>query len=217
MAISELFTVNQRFTLEFKYGGGMVSFPSRVEEVGPDRLVIAAPLDKGVPLSVADGRHLVIKAVVGKVPFRFSSSLLAQRSGAVPLWEIALPRGAEKLQQRNYVRLDVMVPVTVYIAGERERERPLRAVTKDLSGGGTLVVLRERLAAGMKCFLTLEIPDSEPIRTAGEIVRIDQPQADSNVFWTAIKFIGLPENERDVIIRFIFKKQLELKRKGLWR
>ena len=217
MAINDVFKINQRLTLEFKQGTETVSFPSRIEEVGEERLVIAAPLHKGVPLYVEEGRHLVIKAVVGRVPYRFSRRLLAKRSAAVPLWEIALPHGAKKLQQRNYVRLDVMVPVTVYVPDERGRERPLRAVTKDLSGGGALVVLREKLLPGGKCFLLLEVPDSEPIRTAAEIVRVDQPQSDNNVYWTAVRFLALPECDRDTIIHFIFKKQLELKRKGLWK
>lgn len=217
MTIRDAFKVNQRLVLEFKHDNGMASFPSRVEEVGADRLVIAAPLNKGLPLHVEDGHYLVVKVVIDKVPYLFSSSLLAKRSGAVALWEIAMPYGPKKVQQRNYVRLDVMLPVTVYVPDAQGREKSLRAVTKDLSGGGALVVLRERLTEGVKCFLVLEVPDSEPVRTAGEIVRIDQPQADSKVYWTAVKFIGLPESDRDAIIRFIFKKQLELKRKGLWK
>lgn len=215
MAILHLLKVNQRIEIELNQNKNTAIFPSRIEEIGEDVLIIAAPLHKGVPLMVEEGRHLAVRVVIDRVPYRFISRLLRRRSGVVPLWEITLPRSVKKIQQRNYVRLDVMIPVIMVVDDGQGQKKTFRAVTKDLSGGGALVVLREELNVGTKCFLVLTVPDSKEVKTAGEIVRIDRPQPDGDIYWTAVKFLSLRETERDLIIRFIFKKQLELKRKGL--
>jgi len=49
----------------------------------------------------------------------------------------------------------------------------------------------------------------------GEVVRVDRPQYERNIYWIAFKFIGLHERERSMIVKYIFKKQLERRQKGI--
>ena len=55
----------------------------------------------------------------------------------------------------------------------------------------------------------------ELIETLGTVVRCERPTDDSPFFWIGVRFESIQERDRQKIVRFVFKKQLEHRQKGL--
>ena len=99
--------------------------------------------------------------------------------------------GVQVPQQRSSSRLQIPLDVLVGGAGAR---------TIDISADG-MSIEGSQGSAGDTLVLELEIPDHEPpMRCAGVVVR-------STDELTALKFVDLPQAERDRLSRFIFAVQ----------
>ena len=213
--INTLFKVNQRLEINIdEKQGNVKSYKSRVEEVQSAHLVIAMPMSHGAVISLREGDYFQAKLIIGQLGYQFTSKFISRRLAPLPVWIIAWPSSVTKVQQRSFVRMGVVLPAQVVIkdpdGGEPER---LEVLTRDISGGGLEVVLEKRLPHGMQVLVLMKLPGEGAISIVGEVARVHKPLEDREIFWTGIRFIDIQERDRDCIIRYIFKKQLETRRK----
>jgi c-di-GMP-binding flagellar brake protein YcgR len=199
---------------------GSPQFQSRIEEVTSTQIICAMPMIKGRPLILQLGTKFYGKAVIDGVVYLFFSTLLDKKMFPLPVWIIDLPNDIQRIQQRSFVRVDAMLPVEVSPLAEKNDEgideaAPLKVITKDISGGGAQLILNEPVEIGTRLSLVIEVPDMEPIETIGEVIRVEKPKQDRKLFWIGIKFLDIQETFRNKLIKFIFKKQLEQRQKGM--
>jgi len=182
-----------------------------------DNMVIAMPMSKGYPVMLQRGDIFFGRTVTNHVAYEFTSSLLSRQINPLPIWQIAVPSNIKKIQQRAFVRIDLSIPVQIKAIHEDGMldETVISAVTKDISGGGVQIVTGHLWEIGTKLMVTVDYPQIGPLTLKCDVVRIYQPQSDLNVFWVGIRFLEIAESERGNIIKLIFKKQLEQRRKGL--
>lgn len=208
--------VNQRveITLGKKYEQ---PFSSRIEDITPTTIILAMPMDKGVPVLLSPGNVFFGKAIDQGAVYQFTSTFIDKKILPLPVWIASPPRNIRKIQQRAFVRIDAVLPVTMEFEDETEADsmRLLKAFTRDISGGGMQVISKEPIQLGSQLQLQIELPEFGSVRTIGKVVRAEQPQDARSLFWISIKFIDIPEGIRSKIIKFIFKKQLEQRQKGL--
>ncbi len=81
----------------------------------------------------------------------------------------------------------------------------------NLSGGGLRMVIPDQLAAGQKLVVELTLPTMPPvgITSIAEVVRVlsvDTAEGETR-YETALKFIDIHEDDREKIIRYVFKRQ----------
>lgn len=218
---ANVFKVNQRITIMLSKNPGSPQFQSRIEEVSSNHIVCAMPMIKGRPLTVQQGIRFYGKAIIDGVVYFFTSRLLNKKMFPLPVWIIDLPHDIERIQQRSFVRVDAMLPVEVKPIVEEVSDEeagdspPIKVITKDISGGGAQLVLNEPVKIGTRLSLVIEVPDNEAIETIGEVVRVEKPRNDRELFWIGIKFLDIHESFRNKLIKFIFKKQLEQRQKGM--
>ncbi len=82
----------------------------------------------------------------------------------------------------------------------------------NLSGGGLRLTLPQQLEAGAKVGLEITLPMFPPIPlfTIAEVIRAvpaEVATTDAPLFETALKFIEIDEDDREMIIRYVFKRQ----------
>ncbi len=216
--MEEIFKVNQRIEIIVPGRDGLAEqYRSRIEDVTTENMTIAMPMSKGLPVLMRRGEIFFGRTVINSLAFEFTSVLLAKQINPLPIWIVAVPYNIKKIQQRAFVRLDVALPVQIAKMedGQVIDEPVINAVTKDISGGGIQIATTNEWKIGTNLLVTVNYPDIGPITLNGEVVRVQQPQPDRVLFWVGIKFLEIGERDRGNIIKFIFKKQLEQRRKGL--
>jgi len=156
------------------------------------------------------------RTVINHTAFEFTSSLLNRQIKPLPVWTVALPYNIKKIQQRAFVRIDVaiLVQIRVINADEMIDDTIINASTKDISGGGVQIITGHKWTIGTKLLVTIHYPQIGALTLKCEVVRVVQPQYERAMFWVGIRFLEITEKDRGNIIKFIFKKQLEQRRKG---
>lgn len=170
---------------------------------------------KGYPKILRTGDVFWGKVIDKASAYRFKCRFLDKKMHPLPVWKVSMPYDIEKIQMREFVRIDAMVAVYIQNMPNGEDVKPLKLFTKDISGGGLQLVAREKIKIGSKLQMNIEIPDFETINAIGEVVRVEQPQADNLLFWIGIRFLDIQEKDRNKIIKFVFKKELEIRRKEI--
>lgn len=195
---------------------GNQQFKSRIEEINSDNIVCAMPMIKGRPLIIQAGIKIYVKAIIDNSVYLFSSKILDKKISPLPVWVIEVPSNVERIQQRSFVRIDVALPSEVSLVGNDETDDKIvfETITKDISGGGARLILNQSIEDGTKLSMTIKLPD-ENILVNGEVIRSEKPDADRNLFWVGVKFTDINEPARNKLIKFIFKKQLEQRQRGV--
>lgn len=217
MPVAKIFAVNSR--IEIRLPGKTDFYTSRIEDVNNDKIIIAMPMDHGVPVYLGNGEYLYGKIIYEEQVYQFTSMLLEKKLTPIPVWIIALPDKVEKIQLRMFVRLPAMLQINVeqFADDDVECKVPLpfgECYTRDISGGGLLIVSKEPLAIGKKIKVTLLLEENETIVAMAQVIRVNLASVENKTYLIGVKFLDLAEKDRTKIIRFIFKKQLERKRRG---
>lgn len=179
-----------------------------------DSLVLAMPMDKGFPIILPVGEYFQGKFVKDGAAYQFDCRYLDKRFTPLPVWITSLPINFEKIQMRNHVRVEVGIRVTMQIP-DQEEAVVINTVTKDLSGGGALIVSKVPIPVGKQVFLTLILPEFGEVSMSGDVIRREQPKPDQQLYWLGIKFTDITEKQRNTIIKYVFKVQIQHRKKGL--
>lgn len=159
--------------------------------------------------------------------YSFESELNRLESGNVALWVIDKPEVIQRMQRRTHVRLEASLPVLYTILARPNDPNPelsaqqnmtvFRGRTQDISGGGSMLVLDQKLDSGTLVDMEVQLRPRETINLLGEIVRIIKSEERGRIVehWTGVKFLDVNEREMDTIVSFIFEEQRRLRRRGL--
>lgn len=209
--------MNQRLEVRLVKDPDGPQYTSRIEEIIESHMIIAMPMEKGYPVFFSRGKTLYGKVFTDTGVYAFQSAYADKKMSPLPIWIVTKPSEIEKTQQRSFVRFDVALPVEVeyLLNNDQDKVTSLKLITKDLSGGGLQVICDKKIKLGKSVKLSLDIPDVGVFPIDGQVIRVHQPQEDRKLFWISIKFLSIPNNIRDRIIRFIVRRQLEQRQRTL--
>lgn len=191
-------------------------FSSRIENISHDKLTIAMPMTKGHPVQLNRGERFFGKVFFDGAAYEFQTTLLEKQIFPLPVWIVSMPTAVRRIQQRAFVRVDSIVPIKIKVLDNNGDDTQLiSTTTKDISGGGLRLVSKKYFKLGTQFQLYIELPEFGTIETLAEVVRVDKPDDSRSLYWIGIKYINLQEGLRSKIIKFVFKKQLEYRQKGL--
>ena len=220
----KLLQPNQRLEIMLLDGSTEV-YQSRIEEVHKTELIVAMPMSKGYPVLLYEGSKFTGNLLFPGGKYVFTSFFLGKALNPLPVWKISLPQNIHKVQQRSFVRVAARISVHLTYSekkGEPPREElidhSLILDSKDISGGGVSLIAKHALKYGQIVQLSMQVPGEdgdELIESLGTVVRSEKPTEDSPFFWVGIRFESIQERDRQKIVRFVFKKQLEHRQKGL--
>jgi PilZ domain len=178
----------QHVSLVLPHVGGV---PANVESCEPGAVVVALTVpDSRVGRLV--GREVSVEATTARGIQRFVGQLLAVGGER---YRVSISGEAERIQRREWARVDCIVPVKVLPISEPGGGA---TTTSNVSGGGCLVRDIWNLPLGTDVRVELEVePGGPPVRALGRVVRA----ADSE--HKGVRFDDLAREDEDRLIRFI--------------
>lgn len=212
---------NQKIEIKVLFGNHAGAYPSYVEEIDNRSILVAHPIKAGHPIPLGPGHAVRIEYVATGAKITFNTRVLAVQGGDVPLIRVAIPDRSEveRKQLRDFVRQEVALSLSykvIFAPDEEENPRPdvtHRSRTMDISGSGAQILCSEEYQKGTHLDIIFDLGGTV-LRLVGEVIRVFQANEDKSC-WTAVRFLRVPEKDRDVIIRFIFNLQREMRKKGL--
>ena len=178
------------------------TLPATVDTAnGPAVKVALAVKDDRISRLV--GHDMAIEATSARGIHRYGGTLSAQSGGSLT---ITLNGSVERIQRRDYVRVSAGLAVTVRgieekIGGE--------TVTIDVSGSGIQIIDKWRLPLGLDVRVELQLPEGEPVRSLGRVVRQGAEEDHKGV-----RLDGIGRQDEDRLMRFIRDREVQALRQS---
>lgn len=216
----ELPNINQKIEFKILHGPYSAAYSTYVDDANDQFIAVVRPLVGGKPVPLALGETVRVEyAVKGLARLAFPTRVLGLEEEQVPVARLSLPdkTQVERFQQRDFVRMDAVLSLLYYVVSTPDHTpRPggvFRSHTRDISGNGAQIMCPEAYPVGTQLDIHLEVA-GRSVHAVGEVIRLVQ-QLSPKENWVGIRFVGLDERDRDVIIRYIFTEQRERRKKGL--
>ncbi len=116
------------------------------------------------------------------------------------------PEGFEYQQNREYFRVRFQEDALLSFNGQ-----VIPCKTYDISANGVRLILTNEIDIPQNVVINLLLSPKD-LKVKARFVRYDE---EDNIFKASFSFVGLPENDVDVISQLCIKKQLEYKRNSL--
>lgn len=176
------------------------------------KLYISNPIKRGISYPLYRGQQIkIIFYRDEKGIYSFLGEVIQRIDIKFPIYIVKPLSFEEKIQRRFYYRLRILTKVLIKNLNENTW---VEGLTKDLSGGGLKIVTNKIFKLGEKVECIISLDENERVDVVGEVVR-EARDFTTNEYEIGIKFIDISETARNEIIAFIFKKQRELRQKGL--
>ena len=186
-------------------------YTSRIEDFDSKHLILAMPMVKGYPIIPLTGSNVNVRLVLDQSSYQFRAAYIDKRAKPIPVWVLTMPKEIEKVQLREFVRVETMLPLKVQVEdAEHNLLTPISCSIRDVSGGGIQLVMKQFVPPGTRVYVDAEIPDVGALQTYCEVVRSIEVKGPERIFWSGTKFIDLSEGMRSKLIKFIFKRQRDL-------
>lgn len=190
----------------------------RVVEIGEEGLYIDYPIHTKTEKAVflIDGTQLKASFIVNEqTVLMFETEVKGRKLSKIPMIHIHYPgeEGLEKVQRRQFVRVEANTDISIKI-----NEGYFPTITEDISAGGCAVLVREGmdLKSGSNISTTIVLPmqtgENQYVEIEGKVIRVWEK---SHKKIASVEFVHLTENQRQLILRFCFERQLNLRKKGL--
>lgn len=150
-----------------------------------------------------------------KVGFAFKTTVIGRENGNIPTIQLTMPpkEEFEKVQRREYVRVVTPVDVAVNHNGEY-----FQYVAEDISAGGLAIIASS--ATEYKQDEMVELTIALPFENRNEGVRYVETSAEvirvidrDGVIVVPLKFMETDDIDKQLILRFCFERQLQIRKK----
>ncbi|MGM0470706.1 MAG: flagellar brake protein [Bacillota bacterium] len=218
--------INQLVELEVKSGAYEGEYVCRVTDLDEEQITITLPIkeESVVPLTVGSKVSVTFSDETAK--YKFETKINSRQfEDNVATCKLSYPNQFNKIQRRNFVRIPVRKEVDFreldlddnnnFDYNEEEQEAFRSAFTKDISGGGILLAVREFIATGSFVEVKLKIEKLSFESVIGKVIRMEKLSNHNDKIGLGLKFVNLSSSEQDELVQWVLQKQLELHKKGL--
>lgn len=217
-----MISIGDTLTLEPKNSVEIERYKCKVVEINGNQIYIDYPINMETQRTVflLDGTQLKASFIAknGSV-YLFQTEVMGRRKQNIPMLKLYYP-GEEnlvKIQRRQFVRVETPVDVAVHPISDEFK--PFTTITDDISAGGAAIILRNNnvLNKGDIFHLWLSLPmnngEYHYLKLKSKAIRLIESKESNNLL--SIQFLETTGQEKQLLLRFCFEKQLELKKKGL--
>ncbi len=217
--MKEKFKVGQTVQLDILDGEYKGNYYSRIEDLPADEIIVVAspPVADGSAALVKVGNKIHMFYWDSMAQYAFEAKVIASANGKAPTITLEKCSEVQRMQRRSYFRIQARLRVVFNIErddDESTEPQHYEGQTLNVSGGGMLLSTNTKLDVGDNLPLKLYLSEQEHIKATGRVERIEYLGA-KGLYRAGIVFVMIYENDRDKVIAFVFKKEIELRKKGL--
>ena len=230
MELSEI-AIGSKLELECFDNTGDKLEPTLVSEFewyeGENMAAIAAPIFEShiVPLSISSEINVYFTKREGSLfrLYRFNAIIMSRLvMDNLHILMVKKQGDIVNQQRRNYFRLDCFVEVRFRIMDPtldeaHDIDRPyVNTLTNNLSGGGISLMLEEIIQEGTIVECEMFCDQSSKVTFFGKVMRFEEIDNYGKYRYEAgIAYIEISDNDRELIVKYIYDEQRKLLRKGL--
>ncbi|HHW22803.1 MAG TPA: hypothetical protein GXX26_07985 [Clostridiaceae bacterium] len=193
---------------------------SQFERFLPDgSMEIHAPIQGGRIFPVHRGVEMdIIYERKGELYKIRAVALERNIDGRIYLLRVMPKSGEEHIQRRGFFRFGCILDVKYRMFANKDTKAEdrgtfIKAITKDISGGGLCLLTNEKPVYGWYIEGNLDIGFN--LNFIGRIVRVfDIRDKGKFKYETGVEFVDIREMDREKVISFIFDSQRKLLKKG---
>ncbi|WP_066507365.1 flagellar brake protein [Abyssisolibacter fermentans] len=208
------FKIGQKITIQKDYRNDE-EFKSQIVDIFDDDFYkILRPISKSKLVPLYDGSYLTIKYYVpNKGRYSFKAKIVKQLDNK---YEIIVKNIGEfqKIQERNHFRLPIELEIIKKFEKQTEDiDIKENCITKDISGTGARILCnyKHKINDIIKCNFSLD----DSIELDAKIVRINRIDSRTYKYSLGIEFIKLDKRVKEILVKYIFKQQREMRKKGM--
>lgn len=194
-------------------------FASELEWVEENNvLYIAAPIYEGRVYPVPIGSEIAVSFIKDNSFYEFKAKVIDRENKEnLAILKVQALTSIEKIQRREFFRFDVNLPVKYRViesVNKKSNEEYTETVTRDLSGGGISMRLKEPIETDK--YLDCELFITCKIKFIGKVVRLTKYDIlhGPYKYEIGVSFEKIEESMREKIISYIFQEQRKLLKKG---
>lgn len=214
-----VFKPAQRYEM-YVIGHPRTVYKGRIEDVEDDRLILSAPVERGVPVFLPKGTKVMLVIVglpSGRYEFETEIISFSEENAALPRLVLRKPTVIYRKQRRAKPRARVYFRVRYRIVEstlKREVKMPLygRVDAWDLSALGIALLFPDELPLHTRVRIDFVIPDMGiPVRAVAEVVNTRWEEF-SRKYITGLLFLDILEEDRahiDKYVSILLPKQVD--------
>ncbi|WP_436372710.1 flagellar brake protein [Cytobacillus sp. BC1816] len=217
-----MINIGETMLLELTYSEKSEKYKCKLVEREGNNLYIDYPIKQETNKTafLIDGTQLkaTFLAEDGTV-YLFESEVMGRVKLKIPMMVLSYPGDEHlvKIQRRQFVRVET--PVDVAIHPESNEFTPFVSITDDISAGGAAIIAQtsSSLKASMQIqtyfVLAMQNGDNYYLRLKSKVIRVSEPQNGKSLI--SVQFLEVSPQDRQLLLRFCFDRQLAMKKKGL--
>ena len=217
--MKEKLKVHQTVQLNILDGQYKGNYYSTIEGlVGDEVVVVASPqvADKvAAPINVGESINMFYWDSMAQ--YAFQARVISRKDGGAPTLTLEKSSEVQRMQRRSYFRIQARLRVIFNIERDDNETAELRqneGQTLNISGGGMLLSTKSKLEIGDNLPLMLYLSEQDGIVATGRVERLEYLSS-KGLYRAGIVYAAIHEHDRDKIIAFVFKREIDLRKKGL--
>lgn len=211
--LDQYLLINQKLLVEVRVGNFPGIYDSRIEDIKDGKIYISMPTEKGRPIPLIPNTRLHISYVMDTGRFSFKTMVETRVMTPLPNLVVTYPDAVFREELRTYFRVQARIPIKILVPVKDENgilvHKLFDAKVVDISGGGARMFSDVQVYRGdsLDIFLMGAIDKLDQIKC--EIMRARRMEGNYEI---GVKFLDLSATDRDKIIKYVFRRQIEMKR-----
>jgi c-di-GMP-binding flagellar brake protein YcgR len=191
------------------------SYPSRIEDLRENIVTLSWPTDGGIRIAIRANEILHLSYARSDAVYGRQVSVLKVIPEPIPVISVALTGPVERVQRREYVRVQAVLPVEMTLTTPLEEGQDpgiafFQTKTLDVSAGGLSIHHQLTIPHGALYDVKLAIPKVfPPLKLLAKVIRISiQKDAyGAKIYEYGLMFLSVAERTRARLVKFAFDVQ----------
>lgn len=224
MINTDFLVIGAKLTLRPQDNEDKLTYLSYIKDMENDRvLFIDVPSRQRQKIHLKVGGQILVSITSKDAIYTFTAKILKTQLHPIVGYWVQRNSDFTRYQRRKYLRVPIVLPLECKMVDEDGDVLEIPVELRDLSAGGISLTTKEDLNKYKekgRFFIYLEFPDPiDDLITECRFImcRPLNPNASPREMFyvVALEFLEIDPEMIEVISRFCFKYQIELKRKGL--
>lgn len=216
---SDLFNIGSKIEIERIGDDKNLLYPSQILDIIDEKnFLISGPIYKNNLVLLHKEEDIYLFYIIeNKGKYSFKAKVLERDYTSIYKLKIQRISKINRIQQREFFRFPVCLQVKKeYLAKDGKKIINIKenCETKDISGNGMKLLCNFKHSVGDKVRCSIKIYHKE-IKVEGQVLRVGEIDAFNYKYSLGITFTDIDEDERELIIKFIFEQQRIMRDKGL--